>query len=61
MTPDYEEERSLLRDSGNVDGSWRLNFDSFQLSSEHKEKPPRAFHDCLGVKGNFASLLSLLK
>lgn len=51
MTPDYEEERSLLRDSGNVDGSWRLNFDSFQLSSDHKEKPPRAFHDCLGVKG----------
>ncbi|KAK9913395.1 hypothetical protein M0R45_037213 [Rubus argutus] len=51
VTPDYEEERALLRDSGNLDGSWRLNFDSFQLSSEHKEKPPRGFHDCLGVKG----------
>ncbi|XP_061997769.1 metal tolerance protein 11 [Rosa rugosa] len=52
VTSDHEEEQSLLRDSGNVDGSWRLNFESFQVSSEHKEKPPRAaFHDCLGVKG----------
>ncbi|KAI8031422.1 Metal tolerance protein 5 [Camellia lanceoleosa] len=42
------EEQLLLRESSNVDQSWRLNFDGFQLS-EHKEKPPRGFHDCLGV------------
>ncbi|KAJ0887587.1 putative cation efflux protein [Helianthus annuus] len=34
---------------GGGDVSWRLNFDGFQLSSEHKEKPPRGLHDCLGV------------
>jgi cation diffusion facilitator family transporter len=28
-----------------------LNFDGFQLSEEHKEKPPRGLHDCLGVLG----------
>ncbi|KAL6131377.1 PREDICTED: metal tolerance protein 11 [Fragaria vesca subsp. vesca] len=51
VTSDHDEAQSLLRDSGNVDGSWRLNFESFQVASEHKEKQPRAFHDCLGVKG----------
>ncbi|CAB4270689.1 unnamed protein product [Prunus armeniaca] len=52
VTPDCDEERSLLQESSNVDGSWRLNFDGFQVSSEHKEKrPPRALHDCLGVLG----------
>lgn len=53
------EEESLLTDvnigggggggNGGCDGSWRLNFDGFQLSSEHKEKPPRGLHDCLGA------------
>ncbi|KAL8159745.1 hypothetical protein V2J09_001282 [Rumex salicifolius] len=33
-----------------ADQSWRLNFDGFQLSTEHKEKP-RKLHDCLGVLG----------
>ncbi|BFG22587.1 hypothetical protein CerSpe_088610 [Prunus speciosa] len=52
VTPDYDEERSLLQGSSNVDRSWRLNFDGFQVSSEHKEKrPPRGLHDCLGVLG----------
>ncbi|XP_023747099.1 metal tolerance protein 11 [Lactuca sativa] len=37
--------------TGGRDVSWRLNFDGFQFSSEHKEKPPRGFHDCLGVLG----------
>lgn len=40
------------------DLSWRLNFDAYQLSPEHKEKPPRKLHDCLGVKGHFLSPLS---
>ncbi|BBG97925.1 RmlC-like cupins superfamily protein [Prunus dulcis] len=53
VTPDCDEERSLLQESSNVEGSWRLNFDGFQVSSEHKEKrPPRGLHDCLGVLGN---------
>ncbi|XP_009337553.2 metal tolerance protein 11 [Pyrus x bretschneideri] len=52
LTPDYDEERSLLQESSIVEGSWRLNFDGFQVSSEHKEKkPPRGIHDCLGVLG----------
>ncbi|XP_008233556.1 PREDICTED: metal tolerance protein 11 isoform X1 [Prunus mume] len=52
VTPDCDEERSLLQESSNVDESWRLNFDGFQVSSEHKEKrPPRGLHDCLGVLG----------
>ncbi|KAI5346295.1 hypothetical protein PRUPE_2G227500 [Prunus persica] len=52
VTPDCDEERSLLQESSNVEGSWRLNFDGFQVSSEHKEKrPPRGLHDCLGVLG----------
>ncbi|XP_009337551.1 metal tolerance protein 11-like [Pyrus x bretschneideri] len=52
LMPDYDEERSLLQESSIVEGSWRLNFDRFQLSSEHKEKkPPRGIHDCLGVFG----------
>ncbi|XP_027111091.1 metal tolerance protein 11 isoform X1 [Coffea arabica] len=45
------EEQLLLQENGNVDSSWRLNFDGFQLSAEQKEKPPRGRHDCLGVLG----------
>ncbi|KAA3453426.1 metal tolerance protein 11 isoform X1 [Gossypium australe] len=49
-----EEELSLLPHQSNVDRSWRLNFDGFQLSPEHKDKkPPRSLHDCLGVLGHF--------
>ncbi|CAN6565659.1 unnamed protein product [Malus baccata var. baccata] len=52
VTPGYDEESSLLQESSIVDGSWRLNFDGFEVSSEHKEKkPPRGIHDCLGVLG----------
>ncbi|XP_009335907.2 metal tolerance protein 11 [Pyrus x bretschneideri] len=52
VTPDYDEESSLLQGSSIVDRSWRLNFDGFEVSSEHKEKkPPRGIHDCLGVLG----------
>ncbi|KAB2596066.1 metal tolerance protein 11-like [Pyrus ussuriensis x Pyrus communis] len=52
VTPDYDEESSLLQESSIVDRSWRLNFDGFEVSSEHKEKkPPRGIHDCLGVLG----------
>lgn len=48
-----EEELSLLSLNNNGDGSWRLNFDGYQLSAGHKEKkPPRGLHDCLGVLGN---------
>lgn len=45
-------------DSGGATGdhSWRLNFDCYQLSPEHKEKPPRKLHDCLGVLGKFTNL-----
>ncbi|XVF23794.1 hypothetical protein REPUB_Repub13aG0069800 [Reevesia pubescens] len=47
-----DEELSLLPHQNNGDLSWRLNFDGFQLSAEHKdEKPPRSLHDCLGVSG----------
>ncbi|KAJ6892276.1 hypothetical protein NC651_025470 [Populus alba x Populus x berolinensis] len=47
-----EEELSLLSPNRNGDGSWRLNFNCYQLSSEHKEKkPPRGIHDCYGVLG----------
>ncbi|XVE99467.1 hypothetical protein REPUB_Repub03eG0200700 [Reevesia pubescens] len=47
-----DEELSLLPHQNNGDQSWRLNFDSFQLSPEHKDKkPPRSLHDCLGVLG----------
>lgn len=42
--------------TGGRDVSWRLNFDGFQFSSEHKEKPPRGFHDCLGVLGKVFQL-----
>ncbi|XWS66062.1 hypothetical protein CRYUN_Cryun05aG0168100 [Craigia yunnanensis] len=45
-----DEELSLLPHLCNGDRSWRLNFDGFQLSPEHKDKkPPRSLHDCLGV------------
>ena len=54
------EEQLLLQENGNVDSSWRLNFDGFQLSAEQKEKPPRGRHDCLGVLGNLRSLIYLL-
>ncbi|XP_061374372.1 metal tolerance protein 11 [Gastrolobium bilobum] len=49
-----DEQRSLLSDSNNGDRSWRLNFDGFQLSSEHTDKqvkPSRGLHDCYGVLG----------
>lgn len=48
---DRSEEQLLLPEARNGDQSWRLNFDGFQLSEEHKEKPPRGLHDCLGVLG----------
>lgn len=58
MAPENDEEHSLLAQSSSNDQSWRLNFDGFQVSSEHKEKkPPRGLHDCLGVLGNFAVTL----
>jgi len=53
-----EEELSLLSVSDNGDRSWRLNFDSFQLNSQHTEKTPKpspGIHDCYGVLGNFLS------
>ncbi|KAF0923873.1 hypothetical protein E2562_007725 [Oryza meyeriana var. granulata] len=28
---------------------WRLNFDGFHRPEAYQEKPPRRFHDCLGV------------
>ncbi|XP_022765230.1 metal tolerance protein 11-like [Durio zibethinus] len=46
-----EEELSLLPHQNNGDRSWRLNFDGFQLSPEHKDKKPLRSHDCLGVLG----------
>ncbi|KAJ6772841.1 MITOCHONDRIAL METAL TRANSPORTER 1-RELATED [Salix koriyanagi] len=47
-----EEELSLLSPNRNGDGSWRLNFDCYQLSPEHIEKKlPRGIHDCYGVLG----------
>ncbi|EXB65337.1 Metal tolerance protein 5 [Morus notabilis] len=52
MGLDSAEELSLLRQPNNGDRSWRLNFDGFQLSTEHKEKKPtRGLHDCYGVLG----------
>lgn len=50
-----DEELALLPHQNNGDRSWRLNFDGFQLTPEHKDvkKPPRSLHDCLGVLGNF--------
>ena len=57
-----DEELSLLLHQSNGDRSWRLNFDGFQLSPEHKDKkPPRSLHDCLGVLGYFHYLFFLLK
>ncbi|KAJ9175654.1 hypothetical protein P3X46_014191 [Hevea brasiliensis] len=48
----HEEELSLLPLNSNGDQSWRLNFDGYHLSAEHKEKkPPHGRHDCLGVLG----------
>ncbi|XP_057476432.1 metal tolerance protein 11-like [Actinidia eriantha] len=47
---DRSEEQLLLPETGNGDRSWRLNFDGVQLS-EHKGKPPRTLHACLGVLG----------
>ncbi|KAJ6909510.1 metal tolerance protein 11 isoform X2 [Populus alba x Populus x berolinensis] len=47
-----EEELSLLSPNDKGDGSWQLNFDGYQLSSERKEKkPPPGIHDCYGVLG----------
>lgn len=55
MTPNNDEERSLLALPNGGDLSWRLNFESFQLGPEHTlKKPPRGLHDCLGVLGDFA-------
>ena len=54
---DNDEERSLLSEPDiTVDRSWRLNFDDFQVSTDHQDKkPPRGLHDCcLGVLGNFS-------
>lgn len=52
MNNENEEELSLLSPNRNGDGSWRLNFNCYQLSPEHKEKkPPRGIHDCYGVLG----------
>uniref|UniRef100_A0A0E0DSJ1 Uncharacterized protein n=1 Tax=Oryza meridionalis TaxID=40149 RepID=A0A0E0DSJ1_9ORYZ len=31
------------------DRPWRLNFDGLRRPEAHQEKPPRRFHDCLGV------------
>lgn len=50
------EERLLPENIGNNGGaagdrSWRLNFEGYQVSPQHKEKPPRKIHDCLGVLG----------
>ncbi|KAM7492090.1 hypothetical protein LguiA_035011 [Lonicera macranthoides] len=48
---DGSEEQLLPVDINGREPSWRLNFNDFQLSSEHKEKPHRRLHDCLGVSG----------
>ncbi|CAA2982514.1 metal tolerance 11 isoform X1 [Olea europaea subsp. europaea] len=48
---DGSEEQLLLPETRNGDCSWRLNFDGFHLSPEHKEKPPSGLHDYLGVLG----------
>lgn len=61
VSTENDEESSLLLDSTAGDVSWRLNFDGFQLSPEHKEKKPsRPLHDCLGVLSNFQPLLPSL-
>lgn len=54
------EEQLLILETGNADRSWRLNFDGFELSSEHKEKPPRGLQDCLGVLGKFIIVIIIL-
>ncbi|WCJ19514.1 Cation efflux family protein [Euphorbia peplus] len=47
------EELSLLPLTSNVDRSWRLNFDGYRISTEHKGKPPPpcGIPDCLGGFG----------
>jgi len=42
--------------------SWRLNFEGFRRSEEHKEKPPRGLQDFLGVLGTqiFLSICFIL-
>ncbi|XP_065870241.1 metal tolerance protein 11 isoform X2 [Euphorbia lathyris] len=46
------EELSLLPLNSNVDRSWRLNFEGYQLSTERKGKtPPSGIPDCLGGLG----------
>eukprot|EP00262_Sarcandra_glabra_P007432 TRINITY_DN20239_c0_g1_i1.p1 TRINITY_DN20239_c0_g1~~TRINITY_DN20239_c0_g1_i1.p1 ORF type:complete len:396 (-),score=56.43 TRINITY_DN20239_c0_g1_i1:344-1531(-) len=48
---DSDSSELLLRETGDGERSWRLNFDGFQRS-EPKEKPPRGLQDCyLGVLG----------
>ena len=49
---DGSEEQLLPVEINGREPSWRLNFDGFQLSSEHQEKQPRRLHDCLGVSSN---------
>lgn len=50
VTRENDEELSLLPLNSNGDQSWRLNFDGYQLSTEHTEKRPTpGLHDCLGV------------
>jgi len=58
------EERLLPENAGDNGGaagdrSWRLNFEGYQVSPQHKEKPPRKIHDCLGVLGNFVPFFLL--
>ncbi|KAK4743111.1 hypothetical protein SAY87_001112 [Trapa incisa] len=51
---DRDEEMQLLSLTGIAEPSWRLNFDGFHLSAEHRQKkPPGGVHDCcLGVLGS---------
>lgn len=51
VNSDGSEEQLLLPETRKGDQSWRLNFDGFDISTEHKEKPPRGLHDYLGVLG----------
>ncbi|CAI9767519.1 unnamed protein product [Fraxinus pennsylvanica] len=51
VNTDGSDEQLLFPETRNGDHSWRLNFDGFHLSTEHKEKPPRGLHDYLGVLG----------
>ncbi|OWM70100.1 metal tolerance protein 11 [Punica granatum] len=48
-----DEEMQLLSQPASAEHSWRLNFDGFNLSTEHQQmKQPRGLHDyCLGVLG----------